>query len=193
VSASFKLLDPSKVAAQLKKNITAFIPAIQKGMKQGAMQWIGKETKAQMSGRPGLMRQTGTLARSWFVNTVGWGHTFAVKVATNTKYAKIHQTGGVIKPTSGRYLAIPLNNVAKTRKPRDFDDAFFIASKRGNRLIVRRSGKGLQTLYLLKESVKIPKRLYIYERWQSTAWEYMNPRIYANIMKDATIMQRKFS
>lgn len=155
MSATFTL-DIKKVAAEVRNNIRVFIPAIQVGMKQGAMDWLGVQQKNQMTGgHPGLNRRTGTLARSWAVTTVGWGERFVVRVATNTKYAKIHQTGGVIRPKNGKYLA------------------FMYEGK-----------------FVRKTSVTIPKRLYIYEEWQKSAWTYLRPRIFANIYKDATTLSK---
>lgn len=80
-------------------------------------------------------------------------------------YARIHETGGTITPKKGKYLTIPLpaalnsNGTPIKSKARDWDKTFILKSKKGNLLIVRRDGRHLTPLYLLKTSVTIPARL----------------------------------
>lgn len=82
----------------------------------------------------------------------------------NARYM-IHETGGVVRPKTAKYLAVPLkaalksNGTPKRRKPRDWPNTFVIESKRGNLLICRRVGKEIEPLYVLLKSARIPARL----------------------------------
>lgn len=98
------------MGSSFKSNADAMVKALEKrspeiqsalitGLKQGMRGFESKIIKEQMTGRPGLKRQTGTLARSWSVRTVNkTNEDAAVRLSTSTKYARIHQYGGRIKP-----------------------------------------------------------------------------------------------
>lgn len=81
-------------------------------------------------------------------------------------YAAIHEKGsgglpgGVIVPKRAQYLAIPLSAEAKRLdSPREQDDLFAFTSKKGNLLLGRGDGAGgLEPHWLLRRSVKMPKR-----------------------------------
>lgn len=82
----------------------------------------------------------------------------AVRVGTNLRYARIHHTGGVIKPKTAKYLAIPLTKEAAVRKPREFTDTFIAKG-----CIMRTLADGkIEALYALKKSVTIPARPYMF-------------------------------
>lgn len=80
-------------------------------------------------------------------------------------YARIHEYGGTIKARRAKYLTIPLpdalnaDGTPKKASARDWGKTFIIQSKKGNLLIVRREGKNLTPLYVLKPSVYIAPRL----------------------------------
>jgi len=81
-----------------------------------------------------------------------------IYVGSNVIYAKIHHEGGVITPKNAKYLAIPINPIAKGKSPRDFEDTFI---KKG--VIFRNMGKGkIVALYVLKKKVTIPARPYMF-------------------------------
>lgn len=82
----------------------------------------------------------------------------SVTVGTNLVYARIHDQGGVIKPVKAKYLTIPLGNMKRAKKGAGL---FFIKSKKGNKLLVRKKGKGIEPMFLLKDQVTIPKRPYL--------------------------------
>jgi hypothetical protein len=90
-----------------------------------------------------------------------------------TFYARIHETGGIIKPKKAKFLAIPLpaalkgNGTPIHASPRDWKNTFVITSKAGNKLIVQRQGKEIVPLYVLKSSVKIPPRLKMRDTLQA--------------------------
>jgi phage gpG-like protein len=123
-----------------------------------------------------LKRRTGRLANSIHgityrnenrdeVGVVGSG----VGIGARVKYADIHITGGVIKAKAGRWLTIPLppaltpagNLRGNAFGARDFKNTFFYRSRKGNLLLARRSGNRIENLFVLKKSVKIPKRDYV--------------------------------
>lgn len=69
-------------------------------------------------------------------------------------YARILERGGTIRPKRVQYLTIPLPGVKGWA--RNYENAFFIKSKKGNLLLVQSEGKGLKPLFVLKKSVQIP-------------------------------------
>ena len=83
-----------------------------------------------------------------------------------TGIAVVHETGATIRPKNSQYLTIPLRAALDSRgvplkaKARDWSDTFVARSKRGNLLIFQKQpGGGIKPLYVLKQSVTIPKRL----------------------------------
>lgn len=93
-----------EIIKSFKKKGKDIIPALQRGLKDGMEDFSGKIQKEQMTGRPGLKTQTGTLKRSWFTQGSGSGLDYAVKLVTRSKYAAIHQFGGIIKAKNKPYL-----------------------------------------------------------------------------------------
>lgn len=79
--------------------------------------------------------------------------------------AQLHETGAVIRPKKGKYLAIPLPEALDSRGvelrkgPRAWDNTFIATSKRGNLIIFQRRGRRAIPLYVLKAQVRIPPRL----------------------------------
>lgn len=98
--------------------------------------------------------KSGNLRRSLTAQPVGNDKT-KYAVGTNLVYAEIHDKGGVVKPSRGKYLAIPLGGIKGG--PRKHPGGFFIRSKRGNLLYVKKSGDGIQPLHVLKTNITIKK------------------------------------
>jgi hypothetical protein len=78
-------------------------------------------------------------------------------------YARIHETGGIIKPKKGRFLIIPTRRsrtaagVSAGRSPRHHPEGFFV--RRGQRLFFAvKSGRAIRVLFTLKKRVRIPRR-----------------------------------
>jgi phage gpG-like protein len=90
--------DIQKVLTDLLANGKATVAAMVQGMYKGMVTFGGFVEKKQLSGRRGpgygLNRPTGTLARSWRVTKNK--EQLAVKLGFASKYAAIHQFGGVI-------------------------------------------------------------------------------------------------
>ena len=79
-------------------------------------------------------------------------------IGTNIPYAKIHHFGGTIVPKKAKFLAVPITKAAKAMSPRDFSDTFV-----RNGVIFRKTDKGkAEALYVLKKSVTIPARPYLF-------------------------------
>ncbi len=79
--------------------------------------------------------------------------------------ARTHERGAVIRPRKKKFLAIPLpaaldsRGVPKKTKARDWPNLFVVTSKKGNLLLVRKKGAGIEPMYLLTKKAVIPRRL----------------------------------
>lgn len=80
----------------------------------------------------------------------------------------IHESGGTLRPTSGKYLAIPtvyaLSPLGKPLKgkegPTQWDNTFFRKTTNGHLFLFRRMrGNVIVPLYLMRKRVRIPPRL----------------------------------
>lgn len=87
-------IDYSKVAAGLKRRSRRLQADLKVNMQQAGEAFIGDIVSNQMSGRPGLRRQTGNLAKSWFQKVTGTLETdIVLTIGTRTKYAAPHEFG----------------------------------------------------------------------------------------------------
>jgi len=86
------------------------------------------------------------------------------------KYANIHITGGTIKAKPGKFLTIPTRHALTASgsqlkggamSARDFKNTFIRKSKTGTLIIFQKNRNGIIPLFILKRSVRIPKRDYI--------------------------------
>lgn len=117
----------------------------------------------------GTLRDTGALMNSITHKT---GSTWAAW-GSNLFYAKIHNEGGVITPKKSKYLYIPAGwNVRKLmrRHGETWDTTIKGMKASGYKIWRSKSGKALMAsgkdgkpfvLFILRESVTIPKRQYI--------------------------------
>ncbi len=80
-----------------------------------------------------------------------------VRIGTNVKYAQIHNEGGIIRPKTAKFLAIPLTPAARIAKPRDFDNTFIAKGI----IFQKQDGGKPIALYVLKKSVTMPKRQFL--------------------------------
>lgn len=138
---------------------------VKKSLAYAGRQYQSILTKLRLSGRPGLNRRTGTLARSLVHVATGE----ALYVGFGASYWKIHEFGGVIRGKP--WLAIPLPPMktragvqrmsiqeAKSAHPK----AFFRRAKSDPSKLVLLNPVGdgsLQALFVLQKSVRIPARL----------------------------------
>ena len=87
-----------------------------------------------------------------------WG--LEAEVVADSRYARMHEEGGVIRPKRAKFLAIPL--VPGLTSPRNQYGTFVFRASSGKLIIARRSpGGGLEPLYVLKKQVKIPDRPFL--------------------------------
>ena len=124
--------------------------------------------REKLSGSP-LKVRTGRL-RSSITNLVQRvGNVIIGIVGTNVRYGAIHEFGGVIRPKSSKYLAIPLD-AAKTPSgvarggPRSFQNTFVRKTQAGNLIIFGKPNPGAkeaEPLFILKKFVRIPARPYM--------------------------------
>ncbi len=76
----------------------------------------------------------------------------------------VHEDGALIRK-KGKMLAIPLSDALDSRGrplkrgPRAWRDTFVARSKKGNLLIFQKRGREIVPLYVLKDQVRIPRRL----------------------------------
>lgn len=124
-----------------------------------------------------LSRRSGTLYASLSperIKVTGKGADDIAVSFTLTGIAVVHENGATITPKRAKYLTIPLpaalnaNGTPKLPNARAWKDTFIIKSKKGNLLIVQKSGRnGITPLYVLKKSVTIPKRLAFKEAFEA--------------------------
>lgn len=101
--------------------------------------------KERLSGRPGLKRRSGDLARSTTRSVTGQGISdteLRIAIGRGLEYAGIQETGGEIKPRRRQYLAIPLPSVqtaagVQKLKPRDIEGTVVLRTRLGNLLVVK--------------------------------------------------------
>ena len=110
-------------------------------------------------------------------------------IGAKVPYAAIQEFGGVIKPKTAKYLAIPLKaalderGIPKKRSPREWEHTFVAMSKNGNLIIFQRRGTQIIPLYVLKSSVTIPARLGMRETIQSNMGFFVD-RAMASMLKE---------
>jgi len=94
-------------------------------------------------------RRTGALQRAIAVvrTTDGAGVTFPARYA-------IHDQGGVIRPTRGRWLAVPIAGTPRDLPPR-MTGRHFVLRTRGGRLFLALPGGALNIRYRLVRSIRI--------------------------------------
>jgi len=108
------------------------------------------------------LRDTGRLASSLVYQVTGSD----VVVGSPLVYSRIQNRGGVIRPTRGRYLAVPLPTLTvserRTKGPRDFPNTFIWRGRSGRPIVFQKLSRGsIRPLFVLVESVKITARPYL--------------------------------
>lgn len=165
----------------IRKSLDAINPSRRDSLIKGMMIKVGavmeRALKDEVSSPKGVLkRRTGRLANSigFQVNNhlgnwqteIGSG----VRTGNRVSYANILETGGIIKPKKSRYLAIPLtaaltkSGAPKKSSPMQWASTFVKRSHAGNLIIFQsQSGGRIVPLYVLKKSVRIPKKEYLSE------------------------------
>ena len=121
-----------------------------------------------------LTTRTGALRQSFgYTETGADASTWAAIGFTTSKNAPTHEFGATIVPKKAKKLAIPLPAALTpsgvTRgSPRSFQDTFIQRSKAGNLILFQKQpGGGLSPLFVLKDSVKIPASLGMFDSFDA--------------------------
>lgn len=140
--------------------------------------------KDNISG-PILKVRTGFLRHSISSQLFGDNDSIGAIIGSGARYTKrviyadILETGGVIKPKKGKYLAIPIGE-ARTKSgvgrgsPRDFANTFI----RKNIIYQKYGKKSIRPLFILKKSVTIPAF-----RWMGQTVEQMDNVLENNVLE----------
>lgn len=148
-----------------------------------AFRLSGEEFKGKMrlrfTGRPGLFTRTGFLHASIGYEVSGDGNLDALTLrafSAGTKYARLQEKGGTIRPVKAKYLTIPIeDNLTAAGVPRypsaaalmAQGDTFVFKAKTGGLYIVRRGNSGeLEFLWKLVKQVTVPPRLGFFSTWK---------------------------
>lgn len=135
------------------------VSAAELGLRKGMEQFKKEIIRDQMTGRRyadfGLNVRHGTLRRSWQITQRGDDSNYIVKLATDTKYARIHQYGGTIKHPGGTpYWMRPENG------------SFIFTPLSKGKLAAGNYGRLESRIRFTKpHDIKMPKRLHIIEEF----------------------------
>lgn len=148
------------------------------GFRSWGMQTLSrfKATRLSSSSRSSLGVRTGDLRRSFvFVCRGEKLKDIEGRFQTRSKYAAIHEHGGVVRAKSGKFLRVPIKNGpaltpagvnryhGSFRRSAPSDHSFYvIRSDSGNLLLMgkkKKSGAKPKPWYTLVKSVTIPKRM----------------------------------
>jgi phage gpG-like protein len=160
-------IDRSRLATLTASAINAGVGAASAEALKAIRNSFTKTTRWQSS-PPGQPPGTGTgnLRRSFAITPPQNGRAF---VTTSANYARVQEFGGTLRPTSKRYLTVPLNVRAKAMRANTKDlrtqALSVIRSAKGKLLLVRHKGRGrgqqIEPMFLLTRSVTLPARPYI--------------------------------
>lgn len=153
---------PKRMQPELRRELHEFLHVIaDKLVAQHGTGYPGGTTATSLSKRSGAAIKSIKAS----VKTGGTDLASTYGVIGGVGYLRIHETGGVVKSTKSKYLAIPLsaalnaNGTPIKPGPRFWLNTFVATSKKGNLIIFQRRGKEIVPLYVLKKSVTIKARL----------------------------------
>ena len=167
-----------KVAPKaMSKGMYFFLGEFQKeqlNIKDGKVAAYGGKRTSPRSSKFGLRNVSGSLNRSWHIKSGRTGSGFVVKLATDSKYARIHQYGGTIQHPGGTpYITLP-------DKSGEWRFIPLSANKQYSASVMNR------IKFTKPHAIKIPKRLYLIERFRSRG----NTIIMREIVKAAQAIKR---
>jgi len=185
-----------EVLAAWKEKPRKLERALEKGFERGLREFESKRViQAQLTGRRGndygLNSQTGhaRISTNTKVYREGLDKVGVITFGSSAWYLKVHQHynfSGYIRPKNGMYLTIPVNPAARGKRARDMDLVFIkLAGKYP--ILVKRDALGMEgkskkipksaIMFILKEQVYIPKRLYLYEEFATYGESMIKNRI----------------
>ena len=152
--------------------------------------FLGTFRKTRLKGPPGIRGDGrkglfGTFTRTMLVSPTIEG--MGLEIFTNSKIAKIHETGGRVTATGGANLAVPLSDRTEMftsrgklkkryKDPSKLKNTFEIVS-RGKTFLAKNIGGEVKPLYVLKSHVALKPRLEFYRVWdsmQNKVFTYLN-------------------
>lgn len=154
------------------------------GMDRISKGFLKRFRQQRLQGPPGVRGASGyglfgTFKRVSLVSSTIEG--MGMQVYSESKIAKLHETGGVVTDPSGGRMAVPLSARsqmftpkgklrAKYKKPRELKNVEPMRFK-GQTFLVRvtKRAQKLLPLYVLKRSVRLKPRLGFYRVWDSLA------------------------
>lgn len=153
-------IDTEKVIRAFIRKKKAVGVSLKRNIGIAGLNFISDINLHQMTGRPGLNRITGNLAKSWFRRVEGSLDTdIVLSVATRTKYARPHEYGKAQIPSHSvrNYFRRTAKGYTKSGAKRRFKKISIGLAKGG--LVRVRS-------HFRKAHTKIfPKRLHVRARW----------------------------
>lgn len=193
------------VGIDLQKDTEKFMPIVRRTLRdymEGVVLSVQQRTATPYPGGtspagqfPGrLSRRSGTLYNSLNKNKIKVDGTTAGDQSvsfTLTGIAAVHERGATIRPKKARYLTIPLpealDGKGLPRRPnaRAWKNTFVQRSRKGNLLIFQKRGDQIVPLYVLKKSVRIPKRLGFEEAFKAGK-DFLADKIAQDILKEFT-------
>lgn len=163
---------------QVSKITRAFdeVPELMQKAGKRAFQTYGHQfirffTRERLTGRPGLMRRTGSLARSFNTNVLESEGALTLIVWTASKYARLQEYGGDIEPKKTKYLAIPTGaaltkaGASRFASPRNVVGLRFMQKAGGKPFLGKVEGGSVRAYFLLRKKVSIPPRLALNKTW----------------------------
>ncbi|MBU4422142.1 hypothetical protein KKB41_04310 [Patescibacteria group bacterium] len=154
------------------------------GMDRISKGFLKRFRQQRLQGPPGVRGASGhglfgTFKRVSLVSPTIEG--MGMQVYSDSKIAKLHETGGIVKDPSGGRMAVPLSARSqmftakgklrgKYKKPRQLKNVEPMRFK-GQTFLVRvtKRAQKLLPLYVLKRSVRLKPRLGFYRVWDSLA------------------------
>jgi hypothetical protein len=173
-------IDTSKLEKAIKIAPRVLKFELADGMDRIGKGFLKRFRQQQLQGPPGVRGASGhglfgTFKRVFFVSPTIEG--MGIQIFSDSKIAKLHETGGTVKDPGGGRLAVPLS--ARTemftpsgklrsryKRPRELKNVRRMRFK-GNTFLARvtKRAQKILPLYVLKRQVRIKPRLGFYRTW----------------------------
>jgi len=153
--ASIKLTTKGDLSIQLKnlqRKINRGLPATTKRGGNRLLKIIGEEIRSFAK------EPSGELEKSFSLSVMKTQGGVTARLQSDAPHARIHETGGVIRPRRRKFLTIPLTSRARRTPAIRFPGLFKV---RGKKLLAIRSGRKLLPQFVLKSSVRIRPKRYL--------------------------------
>lgn len=152
------------------------------GMDRISKGFLKRFRQQRLQGPPGVRGASGhglfgTFKRVSLVSPTIEG--MGMQIYSDSKIAKLHETGGIVRDPSGGRMAVPLSARtqmftakgklrARYKRPRELKNVVPIRLKGKTYLVkIKKRIKEILPLYVLKRSVRLKPRLGFYQVWDS--------------------------